>query len=414
LKPVIAVRPPAAGVASGTLTVRAGVAEALVYIDNALAGRTSADGDLTTKLEAVSHTVRVEKLGYETPASKKVVVADKQPVQLTFTLKPQNATLELRGAPAGVEIRAAGTLLGRTNGGVFSTTFPPGSKTLRFTLGADSNEVSQVFDPGRTVSLDWSSVAPVVKPPVVAKEPPPPAKPAVDPAEQAWDSVRGSTDTSALQAYAQRFPNSPHAAEAQTRLEAIEWSRTGLNDPAALRAYLSRFPNGAHAREASTRLDDLAWNGVDKNNLAALRDFAAQNPNSAHVPDARSAISQLEKRAQENNDKSKAANQATLDAAQQQAIRGVLGEFNSAFQHRNPRELRQIWTNPMKELVDAASAGAAVTLEPVGPADIRGDTASVICVYSVTVRNQVSPARVRVALRKAGDKWLIDGRFEKP
>ncbi|HEY3738802.1 MAG TPA: protein kinase [Bryobacteraceae bacterium] len=409
LKPIIVEHTPTPGVASGTLTVRAGIADALVYIDNAPAGRTATDGTFTTKVEADVHNIRVEKVGFETPPARSVIVAKNETSHLTFTLKPEDSTLELRGAPAGVEIRISGALIGKTDGGPFSKTLPPGSKTLRFTLGTDSNEVARVFDPGRTVTLEWSSVGPAPKP-VINKEPPKP----VDPAEQAWEGVRNSNDPAALESYNQKFPSSPHKDEAQTRIESLIWSRTGPTDAQALKAYLSRFPSGPHAKEAATHLDDIAWNAVDKNSASALRDFTNQNPNSAHLPEARSTITQLEKKAQEDADKAKASAQSKLDAGQQQAIRTTISEFNAAFQHRNQRELRQIWANPMKDLVDAAGAGSEVTLEPSGPATINGDSGSLICTYTITVRGKANSASVRVSLRKAGDRWQMSGPFQKP
>ena len=135
-----------------------------------------------------------------------------------------------------------------------------------------------------------------------------------------------------------------------------------------------------------------------------MRDFVAQNPNSGHLGEARSAISQFEK----------AGEQARNDAAQQQEIRATLNRVNAAFQHRQKQEFLQVWTNPMKDLAESVAAGTAVTFAPAGPAEIKGETASIVCNYSITVRGKASAARVRLTLRRNGDRWVIDGPFGKP
>ena len=58
--------PPAVGVQTGTLVVRAGVPDALVYIDGTpQSSRTDQSGSATFQLEAKAHEVRVERNDYE-------------------------------------------------------------------------------------------------------------------------------------------------------------------------------------------------------------------------------------------------------------------------------------------------------------------------------------------------------------
>jgi formylglycine-generating enzyme required for sulfatase activity len=217
-----------------------------------------------------------------------VTVIGNGSVQVAFALTQQPAQLELRGAPAGVEVQAGTTLLGRTLGsGTFIATVPPGTQTLRVTRGSDSREIVQVFEPGRTVTWEWTSVAPGVKTSVAA--------PRVDPAEQEWEAVRGATDPAALRAYIGRYPHGAHAPEAQSLLDRLVWQQTGQNDAAALQSYLQQFPNGAHVPDARSRLDELAWNAVDKTDLSRLRSFVQQNPGSLHQKDAQALIDKLEK-----------------------------------------------------------------------------------------------------------------------
>jgi len=66
---------------TGTLVVRAGVPEALVYVDGKARNRTDQSGSLSIPLEAKTHEVRVERNGYDSPGPQKVtIVAGNQKV----------------------------------------------------------------------------------------------------------------------------------------------------------------------------------------------------------------------------------------------------------------------------------------------------------------------------------------------
>ena len=148
-----------------------------MFVDQAPFGRTDSHGALSLVVEAKLHNVRVEKTGYQTPPEQQVRISKNAPQSIAFTLTPQAAKLELRGAPAGVEVRSGAAVIGRTDGSPFSAPLPPGDHVLRFTAGSASREVSERFEPGRVVTLDWPSVAPAVNvtpaPPVVPVETPP-------------------------------------------------------------------------------------------------------------------------------------------------------------------------------------------------------------------------------------------------
>jgi hypothetical protein len=185
-----------------------------------------------------------------------------------------------------VEVRAGATLLGRTAGsGVFTAAVPSGTQTLRVTQGSDTREIVQVFQPGRTVTLDWTSVAPGVKATVVA--------PRVDPSEQKWEAVSAATDPSLVRAFIHDYPNA-HTADAQSLLDSLVWRQTGPNDAAALQSYLKQFPNGQRAGDARSLLDDIAWRAVDQTSVRSLQSFLQQNPWSLHQREAQTRIDQLE------------------------------------------------------------------------------------------------------------------------
>jgi len=171
--------PPPPGRPTGTLAVRTGMPDVLVFIDDRPAGRTNESGTLPPlSVEAAAHTIRVQKNGYDaSPPERKVAVAANSSVPANFTLTQQPERLELSGAPAGVEVRAGDTIFHRSpESGVFTATapFPFGTQILRITLGSDSREIKQTFEPGRPAILNWPDVAPVKTPPPPPPPPPPP------------------------------------------------------------------------------------------------------------------------------------------------------------------------------------------------------------------------------------------------
>ncbi len=163
LKPIET--PPPPGSPMGTLAVRAGMPGVSVFIDDKPAGPTNQSGNYNSSIVAAAHTIRVQKDGYDSsPPERKVTVAANVSVLANFTLTQQPERLELRGAPAGVEVRAGETIFHSPETGVFTAPFQFGTQTLRITLGSDKREIKQAFDLGRTVTLNWPDVAPVKTP----------------------------------------------------------------------------------------------------------------------------------------------------------------------------------------------------------------------------------------------------------
>jgi eukaryotic-like serine/threonine-protein kinase len=409
LKPNRIVAP--AGHPTGTLVVRTGTPDVLVSVDNTPAGRTDANGTFSSSIEAAEHTISAQKLGYDSPRDQRVTVGGNRSVQVAFSLHPQSAQLELRGAPAGVEVRAGGTLLGKTSGsGVFSARVPPGTQPLRITQGADTRETAQLFEPGQTKTLDWNSVAPAVKPVV--------APPRPDPSEAQWQAAQAGNDPGPVEAFIHDYPNNAHAAEAQVLLEKLAWQRTGQTDAAALQGYLGKFPNGAHAGDAKARLDDLAWNAVDKTNADGLRTFVQQNPGSLHRQDAQTLLARFEQ-------KSEAADQSAKQSAQHQAqvaaILEAISKFNAAWATKQPADLKKVWPTAKREYLDAMNrpdTTVVLELQRLGDPEITGDTASVRCrsVPTTTYQGKVVPNPkgirvVRVLLHNGGDGWRITDPF---
>ena len=98
-----------------------------------------------------------------------------------------------------------------------------------------------------------------------AKAPPPtqtPIQKAPTPqelAEQDWQTAHASHDPAQLRAFIGRHPGDPHASDAQSALDDLDWSRVNTSDQQSLATYASQYPSGRHVQEAKLRMADLAW-----------------------------------------------------------------------------------------------------------------------------------------------------------
>ena len=80
--------------------------------------------------------------------------------------------------------------------------------------------------------------------------------------ESGWERARREESRAAYEAYLDRFPAGPHAAEARAALDGMRdaeaWSRAErLATPEAWQRYLGEFPDGRHADRARQRLIDF-------------------------------------------------------------------------------------------------------------------------------------------------------------
>jgi serine/threonine-protein kinase len=415
LKPIVA--KPVPGHTTGTLVVQAGMSDALVFVDNVARGRTDASGRFSLPLEEKTYQVRVQKLGYEIPRDQQVVVSAKAPAAVSFSLSPQYSRLELRGAPAGVEVRAGSSILGRTDGSVFSAQVQPGDQTLQVTEGKETRQLQQRFEPGKTLTLSWANVAPprVVRPDPVTKT--------VDIEEQTWEQARNTGDPARLQEYLDKYSNGPHAGDAQGLLENSIWSRTNRDDIASLRSYLTRYPRGPHAAEASSRIVELTWNQVEKRDEQAVRNYLGQNPDGPHRQEAQRLLDQfrVDAEAKKKNTEEFARLEAerTKLAADRQGVSAALGQYKQAYEARNIDALRAVYPslagNALRSLRDAFAHADSIQLDlnVVKEPEISGDSATVHAERSLRQtegRKALAPIQgpLTIRLHRAGQAWVID------
>ena len=403
---------PKPGAATGTLVVKTGIADARIIVDGTPRGRSDPSGTFTLPLEVKTHDVTVEKLGYvATPRQQTVRISGSASQTLRFRMEPQNATLELRGAPAGVDLSVDGEHIGKTDGSVFTASIKPGERTLRVSFGGATREAPERFDPGQPLALEWPSVAP----------PLPKAEPKANSAEleaKAWDAVRSSSNPADVEKYLTDFPNGAHKDQAQTRLDDLVWSRTNQSDPQSLQNYRDRFPRGAHVRDATAKLDDLAYRAVNKKDAGALRAFIGQHPDSAHKTEAQNILNQLEtdRVAEEQRQQQERAAQQQAQqqlAGQAKAIQAAIDRFNVAFQRGRIRDIKEIWPSIPSIYTNLAPGSKFVmTLRPTGDPTINGNTASIPCELTTETtaqgRTVASPPKaVNVALQKQSEGWIV-------
>ncbi len=382
--------------ATGMLEVQAGLPNAIVYSDNLVRGNTDAQGVFSGKLEAGAHQIRVEKIGYDTPPEQHIDIAKDAALHLTFNLVPQAAKLDLRGAPAGVEIRLGSTSLGRTvESAPFTASVPVGEQNLLIVQGAAIRRVTQQFTPGQTLVVQWQSVAP---PPLTPEEL----------ESQDWDQVRSASESTPLEQFLSRYPNGLHAAEAQAKLQEIAWASIHQDNLDSLQAYLNRFPNGPHSGQAFRLIDDIWWSKVDQKDTRALSSFIAEHPNSPHGSAAQSMLNQIEKAQEEAKHPSAAAGT--------QMITAVLEQFNAAFEHKQPREIKQVWPAIPDRYIEANTLNGStfvMALHPTGQAEIDGDAASIpgqMVIRSAIPGGKPSQTQKSVTVylsHKTTDHWII-------
>ncbi len=357
LQPVPPPVAPSIAKASGTLLVETSQPGALVFIDRIARGRTDARGTFSVELPAERHTVGVEKNGFRPAPERSVALAKNRIQRVSLDLTPL--------AP------------------------PPQKEAPK-------------------------QLPPPVSAPVQAQKPASPSPEQV--AEQDWQKAYASHDPAQVRAFLNGHPGNAHTAEAQAMLDDLDWSRVNTSDQQSLATYVSRYANGRHVAEAQGRMAELAWIALDKGNEQALKLYVQQYPNSGRRREAENLIATIEAQlaAAKQKQQPVVKEQPRVAEAERFGIDTALTQFNTAFQHKQVKDVKKIWPNVPAQYTDAMRMSGTtfvMTLSPVEPPQVTGDTASVLCdlVTTTTVRGQSNQAhkRVRVQLRKTGSTWSI-------
>jgi hypothetical protein len=392
-----------------------------------------------------TYEVDAELKGYAT--TEQTLVLDSSNRLVNLKLEPeaagspsaqiQDARIELRGAPAHVELRLDGKLLVRTDGSsLFSLPVKPGDRTLEVSSGVlqvgqqpGSRSIRQRFKPGETVQLAWNSGAvprndsastPIAVPGITPSGGTAPsagtaagagtpaggtvAPPKEDPEERDWSRTGNAASPQQLRDYLTRYPNGRHATEAEAALDGVVWSNTRDNLE-ALRAYVEEFPKGAHRNDALSRIDDLTWKAVDQNDAAALQKFVTNNTGNRHASDAQKILDRI---ASSKRDAEKQL-QAKLDA-ENKAVSDTLSRFNAAFAHGDKRGVKEVYPGASNAFLNSVgTAHATSSLEDPRNIVIAGDTATLICNLVTVIESprKREVTQVQLTLQKSGNGWTI-------
>ncbi len=225
--------------------------------------------------------------------------------------------------------------------------------------------------------------------------------PVVDGAAQelnAWNQVSNSNDIASLQSFLDSYPSGLHAADARSRIQQLK---------------------DIEAREKAAREKEAQEKQAREREAQAAREREAQAAREREAQAAREREAQL---ARERQLKALREEQAKAAREQQQRdqvaradIAQTLNEYKNAFNAKNRRALQAVWPNiPQKVLADLTAAfshGGAfrVDLQIKNPPEIRGDTASVSCLRTVSEDGKPTSDTVSFHFQRFGERWLITG-----
>ncbi len=392
--------------------------------------------------------------------------------------------LVIRGVPAGAQVLVDGALKGKaTNRGAFSTSVPAGEHQVTVIARNESpNPITRQFPAGGRVELSQPDfkIAPPPPPPSTGSVPRPEesdwarVKDSVNADDVNaylkrypsgahrteadsklddiyWAQAKSSNSLSAIRDYVNRYQHGRHVDEAQAEVARLDWqSVANTNDSGALDDFLKRYPSGQYHDRALARADDVLWSRT-AHDATGLNTYLQRFPSGKHADEAHTTIQQLSKKAvpEENPDevlwakldkKDKSALQAFLsrrpsahrvDAqaildqmalrdAQKKSLQQPLDLFNAAFDHQQPKELKDIWPGATDQYVKAlrppAGYKVSIKLQATGDPIVSGDSAQIPCdLISETTGPGIQPKQnrkaVRVSLYKSGDRWLISDPF---
>jgi hypothetical protein len=396
-------------VAQGRLAISAGVPNADVLLDGKRVGQTDGSGSLQLPLEAKQYSVKVEKQGYQAAPAQSVTIRKDAQQQVAFRLAPMEATVGMRGATAGAQVKIDSRVVGTVGSdGTFSTRVSPGDHSIELSKDQfQARSFNRRVEPGQNMVLESGEVTLT-------------AVPKADPnaaVAQEWERLKNSRDIAQLEGFQQRNRASQYGKLAEDRAGELRWEAVDKRNPSALRDYAGRYGNSPYARTAADTAARLEWDAVDKNNVKALQDFRQKAGQSEYAARATREIERLEQalKAQEQKQNADRAN-AERVKVEREAIVGALGKYTAAFGKKDVRAMTAIYPDaPVAQWRQSFSVGGttfAMTLRPLGDPEISGDNATLRCEQAVkiTARGQEggrAPRPVKVTLNKRDGNWMI-------
>ena len=269
----------------GTLVVETQPVDASVQLNGRPLGRTTISGVLRLPMDVGKYSVRVTKDGFRAPPTQNVELAKGDEKKLSFTLVPTSGTVAVINLPPGEQISIDGVAKGTAGPSLTPRIdgLSAGPHTLEATRDGyyPARLDFQIAD-GKTTTLDASKLALVAK----ATPPAPPDPVAIEARD--WDRVRNSNSIDDLQNFLYQHSAGAHVEEARNRIDQLRqsqardaqakalrdqesaWHSVDTSQKVALQDFLTRYPNSSHAPDARSAID--AINRKESSDLVAQHD----------------------------------------------------------------------------------------------------------------------------------------------
>jgi hypothetical protein len=362
--------------------LRTGQPDVTVLVDNVQFGRTSSTGDLRIPLPPASYSIRLEKLGFR-PLSTSALVAKNSETPISVKLEREVAPSYVVTAVPGATVRIDGKEVGVVQpDGTFKHEGNPGSHNIELERTGYKNASGKV-------ELTLGSVT------TVQIEMQPDISTAAAAEAAAYAAITDSADSSALQQFLQKYPNSKNATQVRNRLEEIEWKNVNRTDLTSLDAFLRSYPQGQQANEARALVAELQSGQADfialkADNSESMQAFLKRHPNSPYAEQVHQKLIQLQ-----NKD----------------AVLSVLHRYEDAYNRKDLDGIVDLYPNCPEGVKKAyresfhSQEPPKLKIEPDEP-DIQG-TFATIKGKSTRSGTLSSSNAFNLKLTKQGDKWVI-------
>ncbi len=387
------------------------------------------------------------ELAQEMPPPPPVVLPPAAPMQT-----PVTARLILKGVHPGDQLFVDDVRLA-ASGPPGTWELAPGSHRLRLMAGNQELVAdTRSFKANATVVLNRADF----------KQP----APATSEEQLAWNRINSTGDPAAVEEFVRRYPNSSFRAQAESKLEALNWAKAsssgGLHgyqeyvarytsppgphlqaamaeiarlqwdaiqsttDPIPVKKFLEQNPSGPYHDRALALLDDLTWREAQRRgDSASLKGYLGAYPSGRHKDEAATQLARLTP-----PPAPKPAPQATQAPApippplpvtpklsdnseDVNAIRAVLDGYKSAYDTKDLARLQELWPDMSPKQVNglrtAFHDAGKVTLTYAitkGP-EVAGNVAMVTFQQQI-VTNAAAKSQVTMTLKKdANNSWHI-------
>jgi hypothetical protein len=381
---------------------------------------------------------------HEVAPSTPAVLPPPAPIQT-----PVTARLILKGVHPGDQLFVDDVRLA-ASGSPGTWALTPGSHRLR--LMAGNQEL--VADP-----RSFKANATVVLNRADFKQP----APATSEEQLAWNRVNSTSDPSAVEEFVRRYPNSSFRAQAESKLEALNWAKASSSgtlhgyqdyvarytsppgphlsaamaeiaqlewdaiqnttDPVSVRRFLEHNPSGPNHDRAVALLDDLTWREAQhKGDAASLKGYLGAYPSGRHKEEAATQLASLTPPpvatpAPQAPAPIPAAPPVTPKLSDNtddvNAIRAVLDGYKSAYDTKDLAKLQELWPDMSPKQVNGLrtafhDAGKVTLMYSItkGP-EVAGNVA-VVTFQQQIVTNAAAKSQVTMTLKRDGNNsWHI-------